>query len=36
MLLVLVQRVSRPADLTVATQRVTYNTRYYSGNYICM
>lgn len=23
------QRVSRPADLTVATQRITYNTRFY-------
>jgi len=28
------QRVSRPADLNVATQRITYNTRFFSGNYI--
>ncbi|KAL8280872.1 hypothetical protein RQP46_006876 [Phenoliferia psychrophenolica] len=28
------QRVSKPADMTVATQRITYNTRHFSGNYI--
>ncbi|ESK96569.1 prenylated rab acceptor 1 [Moniliophthora roreri MCA 2997] len=27
-------RVSRPADLNQATQRITYNTRYFSGNYV--
>ncbi|KDQ57827.1 hypothetical protein JAAARDRAFT_35520 [Jaapia argillacea MUCL 33604] len=26
-------RVSRPADFTQATTRVTYNARYFSGNY---
>lgn len=25
------QRVSRPADFSTATQRITYNTRYFSG-----
>jgi hypothetical protein len=29
-----VQRVSRPADLSQATSRITYNTRYFSGNYL--
>ncbi|KAM0789492.1 hypothetical protein ACM66B_000312 [Microbotryomycetes sp. NB124-2] len=28
------QRVSRPADFNAATQRVNYNVKYYSGNYI--
>ncbi|KAL5631712.1 hypothetical protein ACGC1H_007274 [Rhizoctonia solani] len=28
-----VQRVSRPADLNQATSRISYNTRYFSGNY---
>ncbi|KAJ8469159.1 hypothetical protein ONZ45_g972 [Pleurotus djamor] len=27
------QRVSRPSDFNEATQRISYNTRYYSGNY---
>ncbi|KAK7005739.1 PRA1 family protein [Favolaschia claudopus] len=27
------QRVSRPADLNTATSRISYNTRYFSGNY---
>ncbi|KAF8919852.1 prenylated rab acceptor PRA1 [Mucidula mucida] len=27
------QRISRPADLNTATQRISYNTRYFSGNY---
>ncbi|KAG7098757.1 hypothetical protein E1B28_000666 [Marasmius oreades] len=27
-------RVSGPADLNTATQRITYNTRYFSGNYV--
>ncbi|KAF5380493.1 hypothetical protein D9615_004570 [Tricholomella constricta] len=27
------QRVSRPADLNQATSRISYNTRYFSGNY---
>ncbi|KAJ8077263.1 Prenylated Rab acceptor 1 [Marasmius tenuissimus] len=27
-------RISRPADLNTATQRITYNTRYFSGNYV--
>ncbi|KAL0578748.1 Prenylated Rab acceptor 1 [Marasmius crinis-equi] len=27
-------RVSRPADMNTATQRITYNTRYFSGNYV--
>ncbi|EIM81141.1 prenylated rab acceptor PRA1 [Stereum hirsutum FP-91666 SS1] len=26
-------RVSRPADLNQAVQRISYNTRYFSGNY---
>jgi len=26
-------RLSRPADLNQATQRISYNTRYFSGNY---
>ncbi|KAF8628875.1 hypothetical protein AX15_003662 [Amanita polypyramis BW_CC] len=26
-------RVSRPADLNQATSRISYNTRYFSGNY---
>ncbi|GAA6032286.1 hypothetical protein JCM8097_008099 [Rhodosporidiobolus ruineniae] len=29
-----VQRVSRPADMGVATSRIKYNVNYYSGNYI--
>jgi len=28
-----IQRISRPADLNQATSRITYNTRYFSGNY---
>ncbi|UZJ56439.1 hypothetical protein CBS101457_005759 [Exobasidium rhododendri] len=28
------QRISRPADLNEATQRITYNTRHFSGNYV--
>ncbi|KAF4567553.1 hypothetical protein EYR40_006554 [Pleurotus pulmonarius] len=28
-----VQRISRPADLNDATRRISYNTRYFSGNY---
>ncbi|QRV79090.1 prenylated Rab acceptor 1 [Ceratobasidium sp. AG-Ba] len=28
-----VQRVSRPADMNQATSRISYNTRYFSGNY---
>ncbi|KAL0956402.1 hypothetical protein HGRIS_002549 [Hohenbuehelia grisea] len=27
------QRISRPTDFSQATQRISYNTRYYSGNY---
>ncbi|KII92742.1 hypothetical protein PLICRDRAFT_37541 [Plicaturopsis crispa FD-325 SS-3] len=27
------QRISRPADLNQATTRISYNTRYFSGNY---
>ncbi|KAF5370794.1 hypothetical protein D9758_001921 [Tetrapyrgos nigripes] len=27
-------RFSRPADFNIATQRITYNTRYFSGNYV--
>ncbi|KAF9075426.1 prenylated rab acceptor PRA1 [Rhodocollybia butyracea] len=27
-------RISRPADFNQATQRITYNTRYFSGNYV--
>ncbi|KAK7472700.1 Prenylated Rab acceptor 1 [Stygiomarasmius scandens] len=27
-------RFSRPADFNQATQRMTYNTRYFSGNYV--
>lgn len=26
-------RISRPADLNTATHRISYNTRYFSGNY---
>lgn len=26
-------RISRPADFNQATQRISYNTRYFSGNY---
>lgn len=29
-----IQRVSRPADMSQATSRITYNTRYFSGNYL--
>ncbi|KZP34365.1 prenylated rab acceptor PRA1 [Athelia psychrophila] len=28
-----VQRISRPADLNQATSRISYNTKYFSGNY---
>jgi len=28
-----VQQISRPADLNQATTRISYNTRYFSGNY---
>ncbi|PPQ99439.1 hypothetical protein CVT24_005246 [Panaeolus cyanescens] len=28
-----VQRISRPADFNQATSRISYNTRYFSGNY---
>lgn len=28
-----VHRISRPADLNQATSRISYNTRYFSGNY---
>ncbi|KAJ3495341.1 hypothetical protein NLJ89_g10643 [Agrocybe chaxingu] len=28
------QRVSRPADFNQATSRISYNTRYFSGNYL--
>lgn len=28
------QRISRPADLSVATSRITHNTRHFGGNYI--
>ncbi|KAJ7178368.1 prenylated rab acceptor PRA1 [Mycena crocata] len=28
-----VQRISRPGDLNTATSRISYNTRYFSGNY---
>lgn len=31
-----VQRVSRPADFGVISQRVAYNTKFFSGNYICL
>jgi len=27
------QRLSKPADLNTATTRISYNTRYFSGNY---
>ncbi|TFK73917.1 prenylated rab acceptor PRA1 [Pluteus cervinus] len=27
------QRISRPADFNEATSRISYNTRYFSGNY---
>lgn len=30
------QRISRPQDLNEATQRITYNTRHFSGNYACL
>ncbi|KAH9485129.1 PRA1-like protein [Psilocybe cubensis] len=29
-----VQRISKPADLNQATSRISYNTRYFSGNYL--
>ncbi|KAF6763096.1 prenylated rab acceptor PRA1 [Ephemerocybe angulata] len=29
-----VTRVSRPADMNQATSRISYNTRYFSGNYL--
>ncbi|GAA5857883.1 hypothetical protein JCM8547_006016 [Rhodosporidiobolus lusitaniae] len=29
-----VQRVARPADMSVATSRIKYNVNYFSGNYI--
>ncbi|KAJ6625451.1 putative ER to Golgi transport-related protein [Mycena sp. CBHHK59/15] len=29
-----VQRISRPADMNSATSRISYNTRYFSGNYL--
>ncbi|KAG8936651.1 hypothetical protein FRC02_000109 [Tulasnella sp. 418] len=28
-----VHRISRPADMNQATSRISYNTRYFSGNY---
>ncbi|KAJ7072150.1 prenylated rab acceptor PRA1 [Mycena amicta] len=28
-----VQRISRPADINSAVSRISYNTRYFSGNY---
>jgi hypothetical protein len=28
------QRLSRPADMNQATARISYNTRYFSGNYL--
>ncbi|KDR75201.1 hypothetical protein GALMADRAFT_249166 [Galerina marginata CBS 339.88] len=28
------QRISRPADMNQATSRISYNTRYFSGNYM--
>ncbi|KAJ7287833.1 prenylated rab acceptor PRA1 [Mycena rebaudengoi] len=28
------QRISRPADLNTAVSRISYNTRYFSGNYL--
>ncbi|KAG2079218.1 prenylated rab acceptor PRA1 [Suillus decipiens] len=28
-----IHRISRPADLNTAVSRLTYNTRYFSGNY---
>ncbi|KAH9931074.1 prenylated rab acceptor PRA1 [Epithele typhae] len=31
-----VNRISRPADLTQATKRISYNTRYFSGNYLLL
>ncbi|GAA6018765.1 hypothetical protein JCM10207_005572 [Rhodosporidiobolus poonsookiae] len=31
-----VQRVSKPADMGVASSRIRYNLNYYSGNYICL
>ncbi|KAF7782315.1 hypothetical protein Agabi119p4_1691 [Agaricus bisporus var. burnettii] len=27
------QRISKPADVNTATSRISYNTRYFSGNY---
>ncbi|GAA5876360.1 hypothetical protein JCM16303_003507 [Sporobolomyces ruberrimus] len=30
------QRISRPADMGVATQRITYNTKYFAGNYLLL
>ncbi|GJN90965.1 hypothetical protein Rhopal_003979-T1 [Rhodotorula paludigena] len=30
------QRVSKPADLNAATQRIKYNVNYFSGNYILL
>ncbi|TFK25173.1 prenylated rab acceptor PRA1 [Coprinopsis marcescibilis] len=27
-------RISRPADMNTATSRISYNTRYFSGNYL--
>ncbi|KDN48505.1 prenylated rab acceptor PRA1 [Tilletiaria anomala UBC 951] len=30
------QRISRPQDLNEATQRITYNTRHFSGNYLLL
>ncbi|PPQ89701.1 hypothetical protein CVT25_014102 [Psilocybe cyanescens] len=29
-----VQRISKPADMNQATSRISYNTRYFSGNYL--
>lgn len=29
-----VTRISRPADMNQATSRISYNTRYFSGNYL--
>lgn len=30
------QRISRPSDVGVATARINYNTRFFSGNYIAI
>lgn len=30
------QRISRPQDLNEATQRITYNTRHFSANYLVL